>query len=176
MAQRLSNSRLANLSANAIHTACYAFQSQFKTITGRARARFALRDWHGMQADAAERLDLYKQVVDQTVAEIHHLLTDRVDDKLVWASIKAVYSGLIAGCDDWEIAETFFNSITRRIFATVGVDPHIEFVDTDFETPPTQARQPVYRVYDHAPSTAALIATILSDYQPGAAYEDMAGD
>jgi isocitrate dehydrogenase kinase/phosphatase len=95
---------------------------------------------------------------------------------LVWASIKAVYSGLIAESGDWEIAETFFNSITRRIFATVGVDPHIEFVDTDFETPPTQAYQPIYQVYDRATSTATLIATMLSDYQPDAAYEDLAGD
>jgi isocitrate dehydrogenase kinase/phosphatase len=176
MAQRLTDSRLANLSANAIHAACHAFQSQFKTITGRARARFALCDWHGMQADASERLDLYKQVVDQTVTDIHRLLEDRVNDKLVWASIKAVYSGLIADCDDWEIVETFFNSITRRIFATIGVDSRIEFVDTDFETPPTQARQSVYRVYDRAPTTAALIETILSDFQPGAAYKDLACD
>ena len=72
MAQRLTSSRLANLEANAIYAACAAFQSQFKAITGRARARFAQRDWHGMQADAAERLDIYRQVVEQTVAEIRH--------------------------------------------------------------------------------------------------------
>ena len=37
----------------------------------------------------------------------------------------------IAGNHDWELAETFFNSITRRILATVGVDCKIEFVNTD---------------------------------------------
>src|SRR5204863_9731495 len=95
MAQRLTSSRLANLEANAIYTAREAFQTQFKAITGRARARFAQRDWHGMQADAAERLDIYRQVVEQTVAEIRHALADRLHDALVWASIKAVYSGLI---------------------------------------------------------------------------------
>ena len=137
MAQRLTSSRLANLEANAIDTAGAAFQSQFKAITGRAWARFAQRDWHAMQADAAERLDIYRRVVEQTVHEIRYALAERLDDALMWASIKAVYSGLIAECDDWEIAETFFNSITRRIFTTVGVDPQIEFVDTDFETPPT---------------------------------------
>jgi isocitrate dehydrogenase kinase/phosphatase len=176
MVQRLTNSRLANLAANDIYTACAAFQSQFKVITGRARARFAQRDWHGMQTDAAERLDIYRRVVEQTVAEIRNALADRLTDALVWASIKAVYSGLIAECDDWEIAETFFNSITRRIFTTVGVDPQIEFVDTDFETPPTQSRQPVYRTYDRALDTAALITTILSDYQLGATYENLPRD
>lgn len=36
--------------------------------------------------------------------------------------MKAVYSGLIADYDTWELAETFFNSSTRRIFTTVGVE------------------------------------------------------
>ncbi len=176
MSQRLSDSRLGNLGAHAIHAACDAFQHQFKAITRRARGRFARRDWHGMQTDAAERLDLYKQVVDQTVAEVHRLLDDRVVDKLVWVSMKAVYSGLIAERDDWEIAETFFNSITRRIFATVGVDNQIEFVDTDFETPPTQACQQVYRTYNRIPRTSTLIESILASYRFEATYDDLPRD
>src|SRR6185295_10016458 len=137
---------------------------------------FAQRDWHAMQADAAERLDIYRQVVEQTVAKIRTALADRLHDPLVWASMKAVYSGLIAGRDDWEIAETFFNSITRRIFATVGVDPQIEFVDTDFDIPPTQARHPVYRTYDRSADIAALIEAILTDYRFAVAYENMQRD
>jgi isocitrate dehydrogenase kinase/phosphatase len=176
MAQRLTASRLANLQANAIFAACAAFQNQFKAITRRARARFAQRDWHAMQADAAERLDIYRQVVEQTAAEIRRALDDRLNDAFVWASIKAVYSGLIAECDDWEIAETFFNSITRRIFTTVGVDPQIESVDTDFESPPTPSRRQVYQTYDRAPDTTALVAAILSDYQLGAPYQNMSRD
>jgi isocitrate dehydrogenase kinase/phosphatase len=176
MPQRLTNSRLANLGANAIHAACNTFQNRFKAITRRARTRFEGRDWHGMQADAAERLDLYRQVVNHTIAEISQLLEDRVGDTFVWASIKAVYSGLIAERDDWEIAETFFNSITRRVFATVGVDHQIEFVDTDFEAPPTQAHQEVYRTYEGGPNTAALIESILADHQLDVACEDMTRD
>lgn len=176
MAQRLTDSRLANLQAKAIYTACTAFQSQFKAITRRAPVRFAERDWHAMQADAVERLDLYRQVVEQAVAEICQALGDRLHEAFVWASIKAVYSSLIAESDDWEIAETFFNSITRRIFTTVGVNPQVEFVDTDFETPPTQSRRPVYRTYERSQGTAALIAAILSDYPLGAAYQSLPRD
>src|SRR6266487_3977046 len=86
MTHHLSDSRRANLAANAIHAACDTYQREFKAITYRARARFEQCDWHGMQADAAERLDLYKQVVDPTVAESRQVLDDRVNDKLVWAS------------------------------------------------------------------------------------------
>ena len=98
-----------------------------------------------MQEDASERLGLYRRIVDLVEASIRELLGDRLHNKLIWASMKAVYSGLITDYDTWELAETFFNSITRRIFTTVGVDPQIEFVATDFETPPTPSKRPVYR-------------------------------
>lgn len=173
--RNLTVSRLANLAANAIHAAFAAYHEQFKTITRRARTRFEQRDWHGIQADAAARLDLYTAVVDEIVADIRELLADRVEEKLVWASMKAVYSGLIAGRNDWELAETFFNSVTRRIFATVGVDPEIEFVDTDYDTPPTQV-QPVCHKYGRADDLPALIAAILDDYVFAAPYEDRERD
>ncbi|NUO80281.1 bifunctional isocitrate dehydrogenase kinase/phosphatase, partial [candidate division KSB1 bacterium] len=123
MSHRLTDSRLANLGAHAIYQAFDEFQVEFNAITRRAKARFEEQDWHGMQADAAERLDLYKKVVERVLAELFALLKARSHDKLIWASMKAVYSGLIAGRDDWMLAETFFNSATRRIFTTVGVDP-----------------------------------------------------
>ena len=132
----LSDSRLANLGARAIHAGFDAYHARFRAITRRARARFEGRDWRGLRLDGTDRLDLYRQHVDPLVAEVNALLGERVEERLIWAAMKAVYSGLIADRGDWELAETFFNSITRRVFTTVGVDPAIEFVDTDFDTPP----------------------------------------
>ncbi len=172
MRQGLSESRLANLGAQAIHRAFDAFHTQFRGVSRRARERFERREWQGIRADAAERLDLYRQVVDPTLRDVRMLLGERVSDRLVWAGIKAVYSGLIADRDDWEIAETFFNSITRRIFTTVGVDPVIEFVDTDFDIPPTPTRHPVYRVYERPRSVRELISAVLDDYRHSVDYAD----
>ncbi len=161
---RLTDSRLASLGAAVIHDGFTAYCHAFKQITGRAKGRFEQRDWHGRAADARERLALYTQVIDRVVADVRRLLDDRLMEKLVWASMKAVYSTLIARHEDWEIAETFFNSVTRRIFATVGVDPQIEFVATDFDTPPTFASDPVYHVYTAGVDTAALLRAILADF------------
>jgi isocitrate dehydrogenase kinase/phosphatase len=61
----------------------------------------------------------------------------RLPERTIWTGIKAVYSSLIARSPAWEIAETFFNSLTRRVFATAGVNQAIEFVDTDFDAPPS---------------------------------------
>lgn len=169
----LSDSRLANLSAGIIFDAFVDYQNRFLEITRRACRRFEQRDWRGAQSDSVERLDLYKLVVDPTVAAIHVQLDDRLQDKLIWAGMKAVYSGLIAARDDWELAETFFNSVTRRIFTTVGVDPHIEFVDTDFDTPPTQAQAPVYRTFGRMASTADLVEAILSSFEFTISFYDL---
>lgn len=171
----LTISRLANLAAHQLYSAFVNYQDQFREITRRAKVRFEQQDWHGMQGDATERLDLYTKVIDATVAEVRRLLTDRGEHKLVWASLKAVYSGLIAERDDWEIAETFYNSLTRRIFATVGVDPDIEFVDTDFNTPPTQV-QPVCVRYDQAANIPTLVTAILQEYAFAVPYADLTGD
>lgn len=173
---RLTDSRLASLGAATIHAGFVTYGQRFWEITCRAKSRFEQRDWHGRAADARERLDLYRQVIDQVVSDIRALLDDRLEEKLVWASMKAVYSTLIARHENWEIAETFFNSVTRRIFSTVGVDPQIEFVATDFDTPPTFANDAVFQSYpadDHLPD---LLRAVLLDASFQAAYAHLEKD
>ena len=170
----LSESRLANLAAQAICAAFDAYHARFRAITRRASSRFEQRDWRGLRADATERLDLYRQHVDPVVAEVRALLGERVEERLIWAGMKAVYSGLIADRGDWELAETFFNSITRRVFATLGVDPAIEFVDTDFDTPPVPDGPPVFRVYDGPIAPRDLVCAILEDYRHAVPYAEVA--
>ncbi|MGW8209338.1 MAG: isocitrate dehydrogenase kinase/phosphatase AceK regulatory subunit, partial [Syntrophobacteria bacterium] len=167
---------LSELAAKAIRQAFDSYQGQYAAITQRAKARFENRDWPGIQADAGERLDLYKKVVDETVVEIKRLLGGRVNDPELWMRAKVVYAVLVAKVDLWELAETFFNSITRRVFATVGVNPQIEFVDTCSRTQPVQISQPVYRSYTSPQTTGALIETILRDYNFAVAYEDLRRD
>jgi isocitrate dehydrogenase kinase/phosphatase len=91
-------------------------------------------------------------------------------------SIKTTYSGLSSKLDIWELAETFFNSVTRRIFATVGVDPQIEFVDTCTRTQPVQISPPPYRTYAGTLSTQSLIENILGDFEHQMAYENIQRD
>jgi len=169
-------SRLANLAAPAIGEAFDAYQEGFAAITRRARARFERCDWSGAMADAAERLDLYGRIIVRIERDVREMLGTRVMDQLLWAGMKAVYSGVIAGREDRELAETFFNSVTRRIFATVGVDPNIEFVDTDVGTLPAATDGTVYRTYRAIGDTADLIEAILNDSGLDAHYEDARRD
>ena len=94
-------------------------------------------------------------------------------ERAVWQATKAVYSSLIAQSIRLEIAESFFNSLTRRVFATEGVDQAIEFVDTDFDVPPTEHDGELCRRYHGAP-LPELLADALTDAD-GAALRESAG-
>jgi len=133
----LTDSRVAALCANAAYRAFLRYETEFHIVTRRAADRFLFRDWPGAYGDASERLGLYGRVLDQLLTEIHELMGNRLEEKLLWVASKAVYSSLITDCNEWEIAESFFNSLTRRVFGTVGVNQQVEFVDSDFDAPPT---------------------------------------
>ena len=167
---------LAERGATVIHSAFLAYRAEFNAVTRRAQLRFEQRDWHGMQDDTLERLDLYKKIVDRTVAEARTVLGDTVKRSSLWLRVKAHYSRFIAGHGDFEIAETFFNSITRRIFATVGVDADREYVDSDFNVPPARSAQPVCRRYTATFPLNELLQRIMADCAFNAAYADLDRD
>ena len=176
MQENLSDSRLANICSQVIFEAFDNFHLLFREISGRAKIHFERRYWAGMQEDMAKRLELYTQSTLELVSVLNDLLKDRVTDKLIWAGIKAVYSGRIADRDDWELAETFFNSVTRRIFSTIGVDPQIEFVDTDFSSPPKPSQISVFRSFEPSGSTGSLIMEIIAFYDLNASFQNLEDD
>jgi isocitrate dehydrogenase kinase/phosphatase len=165
-AAALTDSRLAALCAEEARNAFRDYVARFDEITQRARDRFLARDWPGSYNDAAERLHLYSRVLDGLTNRVESLLGARLRERSVWQATKAVYSSLIAQSIRWEIGESFFNSLTRRVFATEGVDQAIEFVDTDFDAPPTSFPFDVRRTYSGA-SLPELISAALTDPEAG---------
>jgi isocitrate dehydrogenase kinase/phosphatase len=115
--------------ADAISAAHQRWIEGFEEITARARERFEQRDWRGAQADATARLALYRVHLDGAVADVRDILEDAVLERTLWAAVKARHFESLAGRADTEIAQTFFNSVTRRIFSTVGADAAIEYLD-----------------------------------------------
>ena len=160
---------LARRAAEGILAGFDGHQRRFRDITRRAPRRQAERDWHGMQADALERLELYEAEVSRVVIGLGHALGDHLRCRACWTAMKTAYTELAAARADHELARTFFNSATRRVFATVGIDPEIEFVE------PTPAGledegPPPYTSHAHGGATAALIRDILAAHPVGAPY------
>src|SRR6516164_3507175 len=171
---RLTDSRLAALCADAVYRAFLNYQGEFHTITRRAADRFLRCDWPGAYADAAERLGLYNRVLNELVVTIRVLMGCRLEQKSIWVAIKAVYSSLITNCNEWEIAESFFNSLTRRLFTTVGVNQQIEFVDSDFDASPNNLASTAQRGYQGADLPLLLRAILTELGFPAEYYTNLA--
>jgi len=120
---------IGNRAVAAIHAAYDRYHRGFEEITRRARDRFERRDWLGAQADATERLALYRAHLDGAVADVHDILQDSVMERTLWAAMRARHAEGTRSRPDAELGQTFFNSVTRRVFSTVGVDAAIEYLD-----------------------------------------------
>lgn len=122
---------LAQECAGAIRDGFFDYNSDFREITRRARGRFERRDWINGRKDAVERIELYDHWVSRLVDWLNDRLDDRCHDRRLWLQIKSDFSILIEDYLDQEFTKTYFSSITRRVFHTVGVDSDLEFVDLE---------------------------------------------
>ncbi len=120
---------LARITARDIAGAFSVYHTEFARISRRAATRFAARDFSGKQRDRSERIDLYEPALQACLDEIRLKLNTHALDIDLWQAIKGRYARLIRPIPDRELYKTFYNSITRRLFNTVGTRPEIEFVE-----------------------------------------------
>ena len=118
---------LARRTAAGIFAAFEDYNHAFRAITRRAERRFVEREWQLGQRDAVERIELYDRRVEKCVADLVGNLGRHIAEETTWREIKAEFSSLIATCPDRKFDATFFNSLTRKVFRTVGVNRDVEF-------------------------------------------------
>lgn len=153
------------------------YNSEFRLITRRARSRFESRDWKGSQRDAVERIELYDITVSRTAVELKHRLGHLCKNKQLWGITKHRYTELIDSYTDSEFFKTFFSSITRDIFDTVGIDPKVEFLSGDVEPAPVASPGDLRsESYIYRNSSSDLVRKILKDFAFSVDYADLDRD
>jgi isocitrate dehydrogenase kinase/phosphatase len=174
-AQRVpsSGAHIARLAARRIASAFADYNAEFRAITRRAPARFDSRDWKGSQRDAVERIELYDRFVARTAAELREMLGPRAEDRPLWTRIRAEFAGRIQGMPDAEFTKTFFSSISRRLFGTVGVAPDIEFVATELDPLAHVTSTVTTNTYINHGSLALLVEDVLGDVRFRSQWKDL---
>lgn len=152
------------------------YLSDFQAITRNAGVLFAQRNWQKLQSDTLKRLALYRQVVDETEAALRKNCGPEISGPVLWKKAKQAYIEHIAELKDQELAETFFNSITRRIFKTVGVNAEIEFINSEFEIKSSSTAPPIYRRYSLDQNLPVTIAAIFEEFNLDCGFEDKGRD
>jgi isocitrate dehydrogenase kinase/phosphatase len=171
-----SHLELARWGAAAVRESFAGYQSEFKHITRRARLRFEARDWRGTQQDALQRLEVRPRWITRAVEELRGVLGSAASDLALREEMKAEYARGLVDRPDPELAKTFFNSATRRIFGTVGVNPRVEFIEGRVEAGPTGGGAPMFKVYPRAGTMEELLTAVLRDHAFAAPFRDLEGD
>jgi isocitrate dehydrogenase kinase/phosphatase len=172
VSEPLPDSGLARVTARAIFNAFGAYNAEFREVTRRARLRFETRDWVAGRRDAIERIDLYDGYVVSTTEAMRERLAARATDRALWVQIKSCFEDEIRDFIDLEFEKTFFSSITRRLFGTVGVDPEVEFVALDLD-PLSKVRPPqLLNLYEHEARLESLVGAVLEDYSFESPWRD----
>jgi isocitrate dehydrogenase kinase/phosphatase len=149
------------------------YNAEFRAITRRAPLRFDQRDSHGSQRDAVERIELYDRFVRQAIEELKSALGTRAQERELWRQIHDEFGARIAALPDPEFTKTFFSSISRRLFGTVGVAPDIEFVATDLD-PLANIRSAVgTNSYVNHGSLSLLFEDLLGDVRFRSPWRDL---
>jgi isocitrate dehydrogenase kinase/phosphatase len=172
---RRPDTALASETAKALFEAFGAYNAEFRRVTQLARVRFETRDWAAGRQEAIQRIDLYDRFVSDTVVTLQERLGERATDRGLWVRIKECFEREIRDYIDLEFEKTFFSSVTRRIFATVGVDPEVEFVALNLD-PLARVRPPqALNVYENDGPLERLFEDVLEDYGFDSPWADFKG-
>jgi isocitrate dehydrogenase kinase/phosphatase len=162
----------AHQTARYIASAFAEYNAEFRGITRRAPLRFESRDWSGSQRDAVERIELYDRFVNATVGQLKQRLGEHAFDPVLWREIKTSFSALIEGLPDREFTKTFYSSITRRLYGTVGVNPDLEYIALDLDPLARIASHVHTNTYTNRGSLALLVEEVLTDFRFRTPYRD----
>ena len=109
-----------------IFSSFLSYMQSVQEISQKAGQHFASKQWSMNEVNASERLGLHQIKVSEVVPQIQNLLDQVTDRRGEWRNSRDIYQQLVARRPDQGLAETFFNSVARRIFPTIGIDNNVE--------------------------------------------------
>jgi len=162
--------------ARVILNGFYAYFAEFENITLAARTRFEQAEWSSMQEISSRRIDIYKETVMETLSVARHIAGKHIDDLNFWSGTRSIYASLVQGMTNFEIAETFYNSIFNSHFGHRAIRNEYAFVfSPQGDVPPVD----MGRVVNHYPvagDPAGAFGRLLDDYAFNIPFEDQARD
>lgn len=148
------------------------YRMLFKEITDKAQERFEQQQWVQIQQASVERIDLYGRVSQTAADALYALLGESLADKSLWPKAKACYISLLKKRDDFELAETFYNSIYCKVYHHHQLSNEHMFIDTSMPEREVQSGEAIYRTYSMQNGLISLLKTMLKDYAFNVPWEN----
>ena len=149
-----------------------AYFAEFENITLSARTRFENAEWRATQEASMRRIDIYKLQVLETIDVVEYIAQHRLHDLEFWTETRDLYAELVRGMTNFEIAETFYNSIFNAVFEHRWIRDDYAFVfSPQGDMPPVDVRR-VLNQYRTKGDFKTAVANLLFDYGMSLPYED----
>lgn len=152
------------------------YRSMFKDITDEAQSRFEKQQWAEIQQAAADRIDLYEKQSQVAANKLRDLLGEALVEKSLWCEVKSCYIELLQQRNDFELAETFYNSIYCKVFGHKQLSNEHMFVHTSIPGREISSENAVYRTYYMENGLVLLIKSMLADYSFNVPWENKKRD
>ncbi|MGI9274753.1 MAG: bifunctional isocitrate dehydrogenase kinase/phosphatase [Endozoicomonas sp.] len=143
------------------------YRSRFTEITLGARDRFLQADWPAAQQAASDRINLYDHAVRNVMTLLDRELGSETDyrDSSHWSDVRDNYIDQVAYRTDPELAETFYNSIYRKMFRGEEARTEDYFVQSAFDDFRVRSARGIYRSYFPDQGLVKLVGHLLDDFQ-----------
>lgn len=154
-----------------------AYFADFQNMTLGAKARFEKADWQGIQDAHYDRIELYKNKVDQVCKLVAGVTSKDVSDLELWQQAKTTYAQLTFGHSNYEIAETFYNSIFCSQFHHDHIHDRNIFVKASrpLEDKPLKDYS-IYLSYRVEHSLKETLLQVMRDFEFSVPWEDIDRD
>tara|TARA_B100001540_G_scaffold153155_1_gene135576 strand:- start:802 stop:2544 length:1743 start_codon:yes stop_codon:yes gene_type:complete len=153
-----------------------SYFADFQNVTLAAKSQFENADWHGIRGAAIQRIDLYKAKTTKVHDYVKLIAGDELRNLDFWRQARQRYSELIEGHNNFEIAETFFNSVYCAVFKHRKIRDEYVFVFSPLGDMPPSDMSKVYRTYHLDGALDTLLESLLDDYAFSIPYEDKQRD
>jgi len=126
--QPLIHNSTARRMAKTILNGFRSYFADYLNSTLSAKARYEKADWHGVRQANVDRLELYKDKITQTVQYLEMVTNQDIANLSLWSEAKIAYTQLVFNFPNFEIAETFFNSVFSDIHDHDKISDEIIYV------------------------------------------------
>lgn len=137
----------------------------YSRITSGAQERFEKSQWVESQQAIKERITIYHQSLSEVVTDIYQSIHPHQLPDTFWFSTKHYYGKLLAEHPQFELAETFYNSVIGRIYRHQRIDDSIMFVLPSRCYLPGQERSKVVNSFDTSSTVKAMYEAIFDTYR-----------
>lgn len=165
-------SRLAKVILNGFD----AFFGDFQNVTLGAQARFEQADWLLVHSSMSYRLEMYKKKVRDVAAMADGIAGGLLQDRVLWRDSKREYAMLVDTHSNYEIAQTFFNSVYCYVFGHEKIRDVHSFVMAPDTNPKSLDDEVIFTQYSQTGNTDDVVRNILLDTQFNIPFEDLERD